>query len=385
MFVTTYRYRTVWLLLFGWPLWAGSVRGQEQVAKEQEQSPPAAAAPADTAASEATAEAEAAEPAVAPTAESPVQVAPLKVKRDPAFERYVDRKLLGQAVEKLNAQLLTDVALQFVVGERSLFRSHKSVTAGEVLELAVQVAADKRDAESLDRLAQGAAQIGNEELAARIQAAQQLAASARAVDPALTVSVETMTPRTFELYQRSLRYIDRQKLLHNSEALEGFRERLPELKHLGDAERKFLEQHIASALESLPEEGSLVVDKLALLSFTSRATPQQVVALDSRLYGTWTNGRQSHTFTAKPDKTAAYSYKPFGQKGATLVLEPTERDRVYRVKSGATSVFLFFTFTDDKLQVQRHNGTKYVAYGTWTKRAASSKGTMSASTGRTGK
>ncbi len=46
----------------------------------------------------------------------PTSVAP-EVKPDPAFDRFVDRKLLGKAIRTLNSAQLTDVALQFLQGE----------------------------------------------------------------------------------------------------------------------------------------------------------------------------------------------------------------------------------------------------------------------------
>lgn len=99
---------------------------------------------------------------------------------DPAFDQYVDMKLLGIAYSKLDPAGLTDGALQLAEGERVLKRSHKGMKAADVLEAAIRLASQKGDKASLERIAKHAQATNNQALSARITSLLQLAAVPRA-------------------------------------------------------------------------------------------------------------------------------------------------------------------------------------------------------------
>src|SRR5438034_1860067 len=71
---------------------------------------------------------------------------------DPAFDKYVDLDLLARAWNEKNAEMLTDIALQLVEGERVLLRPHKAVSADLVFAMAVKIAKEKYDNDNLKRL-----------------------------------------------------------------------------------------------------------------------------------------------------------------------------------------------------------------------------------------
>jgi len=202
-----------------------------------------------------------------PVATNKPQLAP--VERDSGFDRYINRKLLKSAVKSLNPVQLTDLALQFIQGERVLFRSHKSIKAEEVLKLAVEVATEKHDEKSLERLEQAIETHGSQELAAEFKATRQLAKSSRAVDPAFEVSVVEMTPETFAAFQSTLRNIENLRLRGAVEQLRSLRKQLPKLQGLGEAERTVVEKQIDAALESANENDSGTIQKLTRLDALS--------------------------------------------------------------------------------------------------------------------
>src|SRR5437764_15129181 len=77
----------------------------------------------------------------------------LAQERDPAYDRFVDLDQLSTAWEQKDPELLTDIALQLLEGERVLLRPNKYITADQVFNLAIKVAADTKDTPALKRLA----------------------------------------------------------------------------------------------------------------------------------------------------------------------------------------------------------------------------------------
>lgn len=292
-----------------------------------------------------------------------------KVQRDVAFEKYVSRKLLVRAIKSLDAQLLADVALQFAHAEQTLLRPHKSITADEVLGLAVHVASMNRDQAVLDRLGQAIESRGNEPLAAQVQAARQLASQTRSADPAAHVSIEDLSPRAFAQYQTLFKDIQNAARAADRDRLQALDERLAKLTTLGEREKQLLKDSIEEALSSLPEDGGQVIDRLARLSGTSRAL--QRVAIDPLILGKWENGVHENVISQGSDPmTATYTLKAFGQAAKRTVLSATDKARIYRMRTGpGTSIFLLFKLATDgsKLDVLRYDGRRYVAYATWTK------------------
>ena len=105
---------------------------------------------------------------------------------DDLFEQYVSLSHLGSAWRNLDAAAMTDSALQFAEAERVLLRSHGSIKASQVFDLAIRVATEKGDKASLARLAKSFERSGDKDRLAQVNLAMQAAGTSRAVDPALT-------------------------------------------------------------------------------------------------------------------------------------------------------------------------------------------------------
>ena len=135
---------------------------------------------------------------------SPTTAAPAPDFNDPAFERYVDLLLLGQAWDTLDPVLLTDCALQLAEGERILMRSHKAIASSEVIELATKIAAEKRDSATLDRLAKVLTARNDTPALEKVTSARKLASASRKSEPALSVSAAESNPDQLFVYQEAI-------------------------------------------------------------------------------------------------------------------------------------------------------------------------------------
>ena len=133
--------------------------------------------------------------------------------QDRAFEKYVDLRLLGRALETLDASLLADCALQFAEGERILLRSHKAFSADGMLNVAIKAAVEKNDGATLARLAKAVASRENAALKAEIAAANKLTSGSRGIDPALMVSIDGTTPEQFSTFQELIYALQRSGFL----------------------------------------------------------------------------------------------------------------------------------------------------------------------------
>jgi hypothetical protein len=133
------------------------------------------------------------------------------VEDDPAFERYVDIDQLAEAWEDLDAATLADIGLQLAEGERVLLRSHKGVTAAQVLSAAARIAAEKRDTKTLQRLARAAEAQKRDELAEQVRAALKLAKASRAA-PALKVQLDQANLDDLAALKATLEQISAAKL-----------------------------------------------------------------------------------------------------------------------------------------------------------------------------
>ena len=104
---------------------------------------------------------------------------------DDAFEQYASLNRLVAAWREMDPALMTDAALQFADGERILLRSHKSIKASQVFDLADRLATENRDKESLSRIAKALERSGDKERLQLVNLALKTAGAARAVDPIL--------------------------------------------------------------------------------------------------------------------------------------------------------------------------------------------------------
>jgi hypothetical protein len=110
------------------------------------------------------------------------------MQSDETFEQYASTARLAAAWRELDSVGMTDAALQFAEGERVLLRSHHAIKASQVLELAIRVATEKGDKDSLGRLAKSLERSGEKERLALVTLAMKTAGTARAADPDLISS-----------------------------------------------------------------------------------------------------------------------------------------------------------------------------------------------------
>ncbi|QDU28305.1 hypothetical protein ETAA8_34050 [Anatilimnocola aggregata] len=220
---------------------------------------------------------EAQEGKVAPTAAAAVEApAPLDFDLvDPAFDRYVDILLIGQAWDTLDPVLLTDCAMQLAEGERILMRSHKAVSSKQLLELAAKVAADKRDTATLDRLANVCGATKNTATLEQVAAARKLAGSSRKVDPAMSVSATETTPDQLALYQEAINGAKAAGILGDATYFDNLEEGLADkesvLVTLSETQRSHLKKIMGDARGSMPKESNAqLTDTLAKLKDASR-------------------------------------------------------------------------------------------------------------------
>lgn len=195
------------------------------------------------------------------------------VPDDPAFDRYVDLRLAGRAWAGRDAALLADVALQLAEGERVVLRTHKSgITSEQLLGMAARLAADQKDKATLERLAKAADARGDKALTAQVGAARKLADQARAVNPAVQVSVETTTPEQFAVYSGLLNDIRGARLAGDADMLRAVEQEIPNAPGLAPEQRDYLNGLLKEARDAAPPGGSeqaklgRTLDKLALAS-----------------------------------------------------------------------------------------------------------------------
>lgn len=171
---------------------------------------------------------------------------------DPAFDQYVDISLLELAWTDLDAELLTDVALQLAAGEKVLMRSHRAGSAEDLLKLAASVAAKDRNKDAVARIGKAADALGYDGLKAQVASAEKIAGASRKAEPALNVPVDQATPADFADFKDMLQDIKGAEVLGDREALEEMDAALEELEGVSDERRQYLKLVIGEALETVP-------------------------------------------------------------------------------------------------------------------------------------
>ena len=209
-------------------------------------------------------------PSVAAAPGANGQILPIGLE-DPAFDQYMDWILLGKAWDEQDAPLLADLALGLVEGERVLLRSHPAISARQLVKWAAQVAAERKDQRTLQRLATVAEQ--NEQISSQLRATQKLLASIRSEDVAAKqLPIEELTPDQFALYLMELNRIRAAKVLQDREELLAISEWLGDRKPGGRRDSPLppdahdqLAQLNEQALAEVPAEGPSMTEDAALL------------------------------------------------------------------------------------------------------------------------
>ena len=209
-----------------------------------------------------------------------------KVWNDPAFNQYVNLDLLDKAIARQKPALLTDVALQFVEGERILHRSHKAIAAAKLLQMAVLLASSEQDQKSLARLAKAAKDTDNSELSAIVTAAMKVTDSARSEEPAVLVDANQTSPDAISEFQAIVSATDVARLIGDRDALEELQSKLDKIEGLNAEQLKSLESKLRSALETV-EEKSPAASALSQLEGVSRRITVTNARAQGLFLGKW--------------------------------------------------------------------------------------------------
>ena len=211
---------------------------------------------------------------LAPTPASAPEVAPDGIPselRDPAFDRFVDLRALGQAWARLDAATLADIALQMTEGEGALKRPHKAISAEKVLDMAIRVASRQRDKETLDRLTKALEARGNKDRADQLALASTLASSARAAEPTVSVSVGEMSPESYKELHKFFHAVNAARVAGDVKAFVRLKDELEDLVELTESQRDQLRKMLAQTQASVPKtDGDETVETLNKLTAASR-------------------------------------------------------------------------------------------------------------------
>jgi hypothetical protein len=210
--------------------------------------------------------------------EKPAAAPQPRLQSDPAFNKFVDVRLLAPAIEARNAGLLTDLALQFALAESVLERSHKTFSSQEVATLAVAAATATHDTASLDRLAKLAAKLKDSPLATKIAVAKLEAGKTRSTAPTVMIAIDSFGLGDVAGFQGFQNAIQTLKILGDRPQIES---RLKTLQKQDGLPPALREQGILIAKEALaalptdsrPSKGALALE--LLLSSHSRSDDDQ--------------------------------------------------------------------------------------------------------------
>ena len=168
---------------------------------------------------------------------------------DPVFEQYGSVKRLASAWKVMDSALMTDAALQFAEGERVLLRSHKLITAAQAFDLAIRMATENKDKDSLARLAKALERTGDKDRLGQVNLALKTAGAARAVDPLLSQgSLEVRL--AIEAVQVE---IQSARVASSKPHLEAIEKSLADLP-INDKQRAALKKAVSDARESISDD-----------------------------------------------------------------------------------------------------------------------------------
>jgi len=209
------------------------------------------------------------EPLNAEDSEDPVEDF-YSMLEDPPFDRYVDYAVVGNALTRGDAGMLTNAALRAAEGERVLLRPRKGVTAEHLMRLAAQAAAMDGDAADLDRLAKGAKTYGMIDLLPGIESGRKLFSPDRSAGQGLRVNVEETPPQVFALLRDYRDQIRTARLLGDRNTLDALEAGLGTGLALSEAQRAYLTGLIADARKAAPEKQTPEDELLTKLAGASR-------------------------------------------------------------------------------------------------------------------
>ena len=186
---------------------------------------------------------------------------------DAGFDGFANLGMLAVAWRQMDPVLVTDVALRFAEGERVLLRSHKAITTGQVFDLAIRVATEKRDKATLARLAKALEKSGDRTRLEQVNLSMKVAGAARASDP----SLQEGTPEELAAIRKLQFQIDAARIDGNGETLKHLETGLADAP-IKDKQRAALKKLIQEARDAQPgkEQGD-VLELMSKVGGASRA------------------------------------------------------------------------------------------------------------------
>lgn len=169
--------------------------------------------------------------------------------QDSGFDGFANLGMLATAWRQLDAPLVTDVALRFAEGERVLLRPHNSIATGQVFDLAIRLATQKQDKETLTRLASVFEKNGDAQRLEQVNLSMQVAGTARSNDP----SLDEGTLEQLEAIRSLKSQIEAARIIGDKESLKNAESRLVDVP-VTDQQRAALNTLLVAATESLPEQ-----------------------------------------------------------------------------------------------------------------------------------
>lgn len=171
----------------------------------------------------------------------------LGTSRDTAFDRLISRRHLAEAWASLDSAGLADGALQTLEAERILGRPEPTLPASELTALAVRLALEKHDRDSLDRLEKGAAQAGRPELVSAIVLARKTAGPSRSGSRLAPVAPEDTDVTTFAAYRAFIHDIQAARVSGDLPGLDAIAADLDQVTQFSAEQRDGLRQQIEQA------------------------------------------------------------------------------------------------------------------------------------------
>lgn len=206
--------------------------------------------------------------ATAPAAALPADDGSLPLElQDASFDRYVDLNRLSDAVQAVKADLVLDIALQLAEGERVLLRRHKVVASDQVFLIALNLAVETRDTETLARLGRAAKLMNNNALAAQVASSEKLTAASRSVEVTPSLPVESTSLEVFAMYKATVTAVTAAKASRDRESLKEIEATLEKSDIYSAREKQILKKFVADALSATPETKD---NQLAKLMSASR-------------------------------------------------------------------------------------------------------------------
>ncbi len=249
---------------------------------------------------------------------------------DPAFDRYLDLKALGQALADQKPEAVADIAIKLAEGEKALGRKHKSVSSAKLFDVAVGLAQQQKDKDTLAKLGKAAKDGGNKDLTEMVEKAEKLVAGMRKVDPD-AAALAKATSEQKVVFRSLAEQIRSAKTLGDRTELEGLEKSIGKMDDFDAGLKAALLQKVSAAKEDLPPKSDPQMDVLARLASASRmvngggAFVVVKVTLENLTGDPVTVDYATHLGQKTPDVLAAKAKKTYNlqfvkEKPAAIVL-----------------------------------------------------------------